>query len=78
MWHRRGGLRDDLQKLPEGYYHLDRMILAVARCGGEVACCGTCLDARGISEEMLTDGARRSSLGELTDSVTWADKIVTF
>jgi uncharacterized protein involved in oxidation of intracellular sulfur len=66
------------QKLPEGYYHLDRMILAVARRGGEVACCGTCLDARGISEEMLTEGARRSSLEELTDWVIWADKVVTF
>jgi uncharacterized protein involved in oxidation of intracellular sulfur len=66
------------QKLPEGYYHLDRMILAVTRRGGVVACCGTCLDARGISEEMLTEGARRSSLGELTDWVIWADKIVTF
>ncbi len=66
------------QKLPDGYYHLDRMILAVARRGGEVACCGTCLDARGISEEMLTEGARRSSLEELTDWAIWADKVVTF
>ena len=35
------------QKVPDGYYHLDRMIFAVARHGGEVGCCGTCMDARG-------------------------------
>lgn len=67
------------QKLPNGYYHLDRMILGVARNSGEdVACCGTCLDARGITEEMLTKGARRSSLDELTDWTQWAEKVVTF
>ncbi len=31
------------QKVPDGYYHLDRMILAAARHGGEVGCCGTCI-----------------------------------
>ena len=66
------------QKLPDGYYHLDRMILAVTRRGGQVACCGTCLDARGLAEEMLTEGARRSSLEELTEWTLWADRVVTF
>jgi uncharacterized protein involved in oxidation of intracellular sulfur len=66
------------QKVPDGYYHLDRMILAVARHGGEVGCCGTCMDARGITEDMLTKGARRSSLEELADWTLWADEVVTF
>jgi len=66
------------QKVPDGYYHLDRMILAVARHGGEVACCGTCLDARGITDEMLTKGAMRSSLEELTDWTLWADEVVSY
>lgn len=66
------------QVLPSGYYHLDRMIGSVARHGAEVACCGTCLEARGIKDEMLTEGARRSSLDELAEWTLWADKVVTF
>ena len=66
------------QKVPNGYYHLDRMIMAAVRHGAEVGCCGTCLDARGLTDEMLTDGARRSTLEELTDWVLWADRTITF
>jgi uncharacterized protein involved in oxidation of intracellular sulfur len=66
------------RKVPEGWYHLDRMIDAAARQGADVGCCGTCLDARGIPEALLTKGARRSSLEELAEWTLWADKIVTF
>lgn len=66
------------QKLPDGYYHLDRMIDACARHGVDIACCGTCLDARGISEDMLTKGTRQSTLAELTDWALWADQTITF
>ncbi|HET9129220.1 MAG TPA: DsrE family protein [Propionibacteriaceae bacterium] len=66
------------QKVPDGYYHLDRMVTAVVRHGGEIGCCGTCLDARGITDELLVDGARRSTLEEATDWTIWADKVVSF
>jgi len=66
------------QKLPDGYYKLDRMLTSVIRHGGEVACCGTCMDARGITDEMLTDGTRRSTLETLADWVIAADKVITF
>lgn len=66
------------QKVPDGYYHLDRMIESAARQGAEVGCCGTCMDARGITEDMLTKGARRSTLEELADWTLWADKVATF
>jgi uncharacterized protein involved in oxidation of intracellular sulfur len=66
------------QKVPDGYYHLDRMIESAARHGAEVGCCGTCLDARGITEELLVKGARRSTLEELTDWTLWAERVVTF
>jgi uncharacterized protein involved in oxidation of intracellular sulfur len=66
------------QKVPEGYYHLDHMIGSATRRGAEVGCCGTCLDARGITEERLVKGAHRSSLEELTDWTLWADQVVTF
>ena len=65
------------QRLPEGHYHLDRMLKPLVR-HGEVGCCGTCMDARGLKPEQLVDGARRSTLEELTDWTLWADKTLVF
>jgi len=66
------------QKTPDGYYKLDRMLGGVARHGGAILCCGTCMDARGISESMLLDGSRRSSMEELTDVTLAAEKVLVF
>lgn len=66
------------QKTPDGYYKLDRMLSVVSRNGGELLCCGTCMDARGITGEMLIEGARRSTMDELTDHTLAADKILVF
>jgi uncharacterized protein involved in oxidation of intracellular sulfur len=66
------------QVVPDGYYHLDRMLGSAIGHGAEVACCGTCMDARAIDDEQLLDGSRRSSLEELADWTLWADKVVTF
>jgi uncharacterized protein involved in oxidation of intracellular sulfur len=65
------------QHPPEGYYHLDRMLMPLVR-RGEVGCCGSCMDARGIEEVSLVDGARRSTLEELADWIQWADQALTF
>ena len=66
------------QKVPDGYYHLDRMLASVIRHGGEVGCCGTCMDARALPEQALVKGARRSTLEEVTEWTIWADKVVSF
>lgn len=66
------------QKVPQGYYNVQNMVGAVVRHGGEVAVCGTCLDARGIGETELMEGTRRSTLEELTAWVTEADRVLTF
>ncbi len=66
------------QKTPDGYYKLDRMLGTVVRNGGTIECCGTCMDARGIAETTLIEGARRSTMEALTDLVLAADKVVTF
>ena len=66
------------QKVPDGYYHLDRMVAAVVRHGGEVGCCGSCMDARGLSDDLLVAGARRSTLEEAADWTAEADKVVTY
>jgi uncharacterized protein involved in oxidation of intracellular sulfur len=66
------------QQLPDGYYHLDRMLTSAAHHGAEIGLCGSCLDARGITTEMLIPDAYRSSLDEVTDWTLWADKTITF
>ncbi|WP_228449956.1 DsrE/DsrF/TusD sulfur relay family protein [Streptomyces alkaliterrae] len=66
------------QKVPDGYYRLDRMIESTARHGAEVRCCGICLDARGIPEEHLAKGSHRSALEELAEWTLWADQVITF
>ncbi|MHB8693208.1 MAG: DsrE/DsrF/TusD sulfur relay family protein [Solirubrobacteraceae bacterium] len=65
------------QQLPDGHYHLDRMLKGLLH-KAQVACCGTCLDARGLREEQLVQGARRSTLEELTEWTLWADQTLTF
>ncbi len=66
------------QILPNGYYHLDRMLGSALRHGAEVGLCGTCMDARALHDEQIVEGARRSSLEELTDWTLSADQVVTF
>jgi len=66
------------QTVPQGFYNLELMLRQVARNGGEVGVCATCMDARGIADVELTEVARRSSLAELTDWVQWADRTLVF
>ena len=54
------------QKTPDGYYNLERMLKPSGR-KGEVLLCGTCMDARAVTQEEVTEGARRSSMDELTE-----------
>ena len=66
------------QKTPDGYYKLDRMLGSVVRHGGDILCCGTCMDARGLTEDMLVDGAHRSTMDALGDRTLVADKVLVF
>jgi len=54
------------------------MLQSFARHGGRLACCGTCLDARGFSEEHLIDEAPRSTMDELATWTVEADQVLTF
>jgi uncharacterized protein involved in oxidation of intracellular sulfur len=65
------------QQLPDGHYHLDRMLKPFLR-RGQVGLCGTCMDARGLREDKMVDGARGSTLEELTDWTLWADRTLVF
>lgn len=66
------------QKVPQGYYHLESFLKTIARAGGKIAVCGTCMDARGIADTELVGGALRGNLAELGDWTQWADKVLVF
>ena len=66
------------QKVPQGYYNLGDMLGMVARRGAEIGVCGTCMDARGIAEADLVEGARRGTMAQLAEWVLAADKVLVF
>lgn len=65
------------QKVPEGYCNLQLMLGKVLR-QGEVALCGLCMDARGLRDEDLIEGARRGTLAQLADWSAEAGKVLVF
>ena len=65
------------QTVPQGYYNLELMVKGVAR-KGEMLLCGTCMDARGINEAELVEGARRSTLDELAERTLAAERVLVF
>jgi len=66
------------QITPNGYYNVNKMLGNVLRRDGKVLVCGTCMDARGLAQEELIDGAQRSTLDELTRATLEADKVLVF
>lgn len=65
------------QIVPQGYYSIERMLKGVLR-SGEVLLCGSCMDARGLAEEELVQGTRRSTMDELAERTLNADKVLVF
>ena len=66
------------QKVPQGYYNVGDMLGMVARRGGEIGVCGTCMDARGMTEPELAEGARRATMAQLAEWTLAADKVLVF
>jgi uncharacterized protein involved in oxidation of intracellular sulfur len=66
------------QQTPNGYYNVERMLKSIINKGGSVRVCGTCMDARGISEPELVSGAHRSTMDELTELTSSVDKVLVF
>ena len=66
------------QNTPEGYYNIERMLKRVILDNGKVLLCGTCMGARGLKAEALTDGARASNMTELADLIAASERVMTF
>lgn len=65
------------QRTPDGYYNMERMLKRVL-AKGAVLLCGTCMDARGMTDDDVMDGARRSTMDELGEATLAADKVLVF
>ena len=65
------------QKVPQGFYSIELMLKSVMR-KGEVLLCGTCMDARGIRDDEIIEGAQRSTMPELAEHTLTADKVLVF
>jgi uncharacterized protein involved in oxidation of intracellular sulfur len=66
------------QKTPEGYYNIERMLKRFSLGNHRVLLCGTCMDARGLTDAELMEGARRSTMDELAMATAIADKVLVF
>lgn len=71
-----GGRRG--QKTPDGYYNVERMLKRVLVGSGRVLLCGTCMDARGMIDDEIVEGAARSTMDELAQAIASADKVLVF
>jgi uncharacterized protein involved in oxidation of intracellular sulfur len=66
------------QHVPSGYYNVETMLHTVAKHGGEIGVCGTCMEARGIMEAELVEGTNKSTLEQLADWTQAAERVLVF
>ena len=65
------------QTVPQGYYNAGVMLGRVVR-SGEVGACGTCMEARGITDAELLPGVQHSTLEFLAQWTREANKVLIF
>jgi len=67
------------QKPPSGYYNIELMLKAALRGqNSRVLLCGTCMDARGLTDNDLIEGAQRSDMETLASATANAGKALVF
>ena len=66
------------QKTPEGYYNMEKMLSSLAKRGVEIKACGSCINARGISNEDLTEGVERGTMKILATWIKESKRTVSF
>lgn len=66
------------QRVPTGFYNIESMLHTASKHGVEIGVCGTCLEARGLTDADLTEGTKRSNLEQLTDWTQWAERVLVF
>jgi uncharacterized protein involved in oxidation of intracellular sulfur len=62
----------------ERCYSVERILRRLLSGKGQVLLCGTCMDACGMAETEVMEGARRSTMDELATVTVAADKVLVF
>ena len=72
-------LADRTRDVPQGEDDPSRQLVELTRLGScEVVACITAAERRGVHEHQLTDGVRLGGLGEWTEQLQSADRVVQF
>ena len=66
------------QQTPDGYYNVERMLKRLTAAGAQILLCGTCMDARGLPDDQMLEGAERSTMPALAEATLAADRILVF
>lgn len=67
------------QNPPNGYYNIELMLNAVLHSkNSRVLLCGTCMGARGLTVDELTEGTQQSDMETLSSATCDADKVLVF
>lgn len=66
------------QKVPAGYYNTEKMLTDLTEKETEVRLCGTCCNARGITQEEVVQGAEIGGMVDLARWIQESDKVISF
>ena len=66
------------QKPLSGFYNIGLMLDRILKSNGEVQLCGTCMDARGMTEEELLPATSRGTLDGLRAWTEWAEQVFVY
>ena|SRR3990167_4889892 len=66
------------QSVPQGYYNIESMLKITINHQVVIGLCSSCMNAHGMKDEEMIEGAKRSTMDELTDWTIWADKVIVF
>lgn len=65
------------QKVPQGFYNMGLMLKSIIR-NGEVLAFGTCMDARGLTDDDILEGVAPDIMSVLSEHTLNADKVPVF
>jgi len=66
------------QRPPVGYYNLEKMLTELIQSGVKVLACGTCLQARGLSQNDLATGVEVGKILDLADWIRESKSVLSF
>ena len=66
------------QNTPNGYYNIEKMLTFLIKKGVQIKLCGSCVDARGLSNLKLVEGVEVAGIADLAKWSVEADKIICY